>query len=692
MEPTREEGAPRAPSRGFARLFERAREPLRHPLSRVAWERALFLAVAAVIGIYAGIAAGLFSQSIRFAQILLFRGDEVAAATFGPRRAVWAVAFRSQLARAHWHVEFAVAAALALAFAAAAEALAARKPSLPRFEMHRIRAVAFAGALGLALYYPLVFLTTFNGTFHETAGGLYAIAVQSPVWVRVLAPGFGALAAGLIVRYVSPESGGHGVVEVIEAIHGRGRELRGRIAVWKSLAAGLVIGSGGSAGKEGPVVHLGGAVAASLGRFLALPRREAAVLLACGAGAGIAASFQAPLAGAMFALEIVLADFSVSRFAPIVLSCVTATATSRALLGGSTELQPVSWTLHHSGEIAVYLLLGVAAGGAAMLYIRAVHAAEELFSGKIGGRLATGLSRVRPEFRAAIGGFAVGLFALVSPRILGTGIETMNAALAGELAFGALAITFVMKLTATATTLGSGSPGGSFFPAVFLGAMFGGGFGRGVHFLLPAFTSAPGAYAAVGMGALAAGATAAPLTGVMMMFELTSSYQIVLPLLVACGAAAAVVNGVLGGSVYTLGARRRGILPPIEEPLRNLSVAQAYEETPSVSADCTGTRLTDALDAEREALPVVDGRGFVIGILPVESARAAFAGAGTARDLAQTENLVLLLRDDDLQHALHRLSEAGTTQAVVIEDPHAPRPLGIVTREGILDAWHRANT
>src|SRR5207237_1155689 len=202
VEPTREEGAPRAPSRGFARLFERAREPLRHPLSRVAWERALFLAVAAVIGIYAGIAAGLFSQSIRFAQILLFRGDEVAAASFGPRRAVWAVAFRSQLARAHWHVEFAVAAALALAFAAAAEALAARKPSLSRFEMHRIRAVAFAGALGLALYYPLVFLTTFNGTFHETAGGLYAIAVQSPVCVRVLAPGFGALSAGLIVRYV----------------------------------------------------------------------------------------------------------------------------------------------------------------------------------------------------------------------------------------------------------------------------------------------------------------------------------------------------------------------------------------------------------------------------------------------------------------------------------------------------------
>ena len=326
MDP-RPERTPRFPPGRLARFFERAREPLRHPLSRVAWERALFLAVAAVIGIYAGIAAGLFSQSIRFAQILLFRGNEVAAALTGTQRSSWAAQFAAQLARAHWHVEFATSAALALAFAGAAEALAARKLWMPGFELHRIRSVALAGALGLALYYTLLLLTTFNGTFHETRGGLYAIAVQAPIWVRVLAPAFGALVAGLLVRYVSPESGGHGVVEVIEAIHGRGRELRGRIAVWKSLAAGLVIGSGGSAGKEGPVVHLGGAVAASLGRLLALPRREAAVLLACGAGAGIAASFQAPLAGAMFALEIVLADFSVSRFAPIVLSCVTATGT-----------------------------------------------------------------------------------------------------------------------------------------------------------------------------------------------------------------------------------------------------------------------------------------------------------------------------------------------------------------------------
>src|SRR6266849_4868960 len=449
---------PQQPSaRGLGRLLGRAREPFRSPLSRIPWERALFLGVAAVIGIYAGIAAGLFSQSIRFVQIVLFRGTEVAAALFGAGRQAWAATFREHLTRARWHVEFAALALLALAFAFAAEAVAARRPSwLPRFEVHRVRAVALAGALGLWLYYPLVLLRVFNGTFHETSGGLYQIAIQAPVWVRVLGPAFGA---GLLVRYVSPESGGHGVVEVMEAIHMRGRPLRGRIAVWKSLAAGLVIGSGGSAGREGPVVHLGGAVAASLSRFLALPRREAAVLLASGAGAGIAASFQAPLAGAMFALEIVLGDFGVSRFAPIVLSCVTATATSRALLGSGSELQPVSWTLQHSGEIAVYLALGITAGGAGIVYIRSIYAAEAIFTGHAGGRLGRGLGRLRPEWRAALGGLVVGLLALITPRVLGTGIESMNAALAGELAFGALALTFALKLAATAATLGSGSPG-----------------------------------------------------------------------------------------------------------------------------------------------------------------------------------------------------------------------------------------
>lgn len=581
--------------------------------------------VAAVVGLYGGIAAGLFAASIRFVQLLLFRGDEVVRALRSPQ---WEGLFRQRLAAAHWHLELAALAALMLA---AAPALSLMRKQLPLLQLHRIRAVALAGALGLAVYYPLLVLQTFDGTFHETEGGLYALLLHAPRWTWVAGPAIGALLAALVVRHISPESGGHGVVEVIEAVHTRA-PIRGRVAVWKSLAAGLVIGSGGSAGREGPVVHLGGAVASSLSRLLALPRSEASMLLAAGAGAGIAASFQAPLAGSLFALEIVLGDFDVRRFAPVVLACVTAVATSRALLAGGTEVRAVSWSLTHPSEIAVYLVMGAAAGLVGLLYIEFVDGAERRI----------GALKLRPEWKAALGGLAVGCIGLLAPRVLGTGIESMNAALAGQLTFGALLLALLCKLVATSCTLGSGVPGGSFFPAVFLGAMFGGAFGHLAQAALPGVVSGADAYAAVGMGAVVAGATLAPLTGVLMMFELTGSYQIVLPLLVACGAAAAVVQGALGGSIYSLAARRRGLSLPGSRPtLSELSVAQALDPAADVAA--------------------------------------------TARDFKGKP----LLPDDDLATAVRRLAEEGGAEAPVVDA--SGKPLGVVTRASILAAWHRAN-
>jgi len=266
----------------------------RKPSAPISWEHAVVLTVAAVIGVYAGIAAGLFAQSIRFVQLVLFRSGELWKALAAPG-AAWRKLFEQRLLQAHWHLEFLATAVVVLAAAFGVEKLSEkRRIRVPLLQAQRLRAVGMAGSFGLVLYYPLLVLATFNGTFHEGESGLYGILLEAPRWKWILAPALGALAAGLLVRYVSPESGGHGVVEVIEGVHaGRWEHLRGRVAIWKSLAAGLVIGSGGSAGREGPVVHLGGAVAASLGRLLSLPRAQIALLLACGGGAGIAASFHA---------------------------------------------------------------------------------------------------------------------------------------------------------------------------------------------------------------------------------------------------------------------------------------------------------------------------------------------------------------------------------------------------------------
>jgi CIC family chloride channel protein len=647
-------------------------------VARFPFERALLMGVAAVVGLYGGIAAGLFATAIQTAQLFIFRGPEVLGSL---REPAWFAYFRDQVKLAHWHLEFAALAALILAAAIVLERFGKR---LPLFEVKRVRAVALAAAFGLTLYYPLLLLRIFNGSFPETEGGLYSLLLEAPKFVWVLGPLVGALLAGVIVHF-SPESGGHGVVEVIEAVHKRGRIIRGRVAIWKSAAAGLVIGSGGSAGREGPVVHLGGAVASSLSRFLELPRSEASLLLAAGAGAGIAGSFQAPLAGSLFALEIVLADFDVRRFAPVVLACVTAVATSRSLLGGSTDLRPVHWELNHPSEIAVYIVLGLVAGAFGLLYIEFVHGAEERFA-----RL-----RIRPEWKAALGGLLVGLVGLASPRVMGTGIESMNAALAGQLAFGTLVLAAVAKLVATSFTLGSGVPGGSFFPAVFLGAMLGGAFGQLAHFLLPGIVAGGGTYAAVGMGAVVAGATLAPLTGVLMMFELTGSYQIVLPLLVACGTATAVVHGVLGASIYQLGARRRGVrFGGGEASLRDLSVAQAVDRAPPISADLSFTELLSVVGSARHAaFPVVDSQGILVGVLSARETRLALLDpnvdrSATARSFARPAEL--LLADDDLATAVQRLADAAASEALVLDEKQ--RPLGVVTREGILEAWRKATT
>src|SRR5256886_689898 len=544
-------------------FWERATGPLRREAARFPFERAILMGLAAVVGLYGGLAAGLFATAIRFVQLVVFGGAEVASSLFGSGRVAWLRLFRTRLGAAHWHLEFVALAALLLIAAAVLDAVGAKR--LPMFEVHRIRAVALVAALGLSLYYPLLLLRTFNGTFRETSGGLYEMLLEAPRWTWVLGPAAGALLAALVVR-LSPESGGHGVVEVIEAVHKRA-PIKGRVALWKSLAAGLVIGSGGSA------------------------------------------------------------------------------------------LRPVAWSLKHPSEIAVYLLLGVVAGLCGLVYIRVIHAAEERL-----GRVP-----LRPELRAALGGLLVGFVGLLAPRVLGTGIETMNAALAGKLAFGALVLALGCKLIATSFTLGSGSPGGSFFPAVFLGAMLGGAFGDLAHSAFPGIASSPGAYAAVGMGAVVAGATLAPLTGVLMMFELTGSYQIVLPLLVACGIAAAVVQGILSGSIYTIRARRRGVqLSRGGAALSDLSVAQALDRVESLPADLPYEDLLRIVGpTHHAAFPVMEGTALA-GIVSVPEARAALLDPAvdrnaTARAFARPAQT--LLADDDLGTAVERLSSAGVAQA-----------------------------
>ncbi len=529
--------------------------PLRYlaPGTSFPWESTLLNLAAVLVGVYAGLATGLLAHFISVFQLLFFHTGEFLSALGD---SAWRNALVAEIGRAPWHFEYLVVAVVALLASRALSPFAESKlfRRVPIFQKQRLRLVASVLGFGLVLYYPVLVLAAFTRSFGEVSGGLSTMLANAPRLLRLVVPALGGLAAGVLVRFVAPESGGHGVVEVMRSVAEQ-RRIPGKVALWKSMVAGLVIGSGGSCGREGPVVHMGAAVGSELGDRLGLSGENVALLLACGGAAGIAASFNAPIAGAMFALEILLGAYSVASFGPILLAAVTATTTAHTLLAAHSEVVHVTYSLRAPGEIGAYALLGLLCAVGGIAYARTLHWAEELFDGREGSALGRAIARVPPFLRPMLGGLGCGLFGLFVPEVMGNGYESMNAALLEHLGLGLLAAALIAKLFASASTLGSGSPGGTFFPAVFLGAMLGGAFGGLLHGLLPNLTAGSGAYAAVGMGAFVAGATLAPLTGILMVFELTSNYQAVLPLMVACGLAATVVHWALGGSIYTLKLR-----------------------------------------------------------------------------------------------------------------------------------------
>src|SRR5690606_26632881 len=266
------------------------------------------------------------------------------------------------------------------------------------------------------------------------------------------------------------------------------------------LASALTIGSGGAAGREGPIVQIGSAIGSAIGQLLRLPTRQVRTLVGCGAAAGIAATFNAPIAGALFAAEVILLDFATARLTPIVISSVVAPVVSRAVLGDYPSFAVPSWQLVSPWELVAYAVLGILAGFVGVWFGSALHAAERGFE-----RLPL------PEYaKPALGGLLVGAIGSQLPHVFGSGYGTINAALAGELGIGLLALLLLAKIAATSLTLGSGATGGVFAPALFLGAVGGGAFGGVVHAAFPGASASSGAYAVVAMGAVLSATSHAP--------------------------------------------------------------------------------------------------------------------------------------------------------------------------------------
>lgn len=558
-------------------------------------------------------------------------------------------------------------------------------------------AVGAAGALGNEAFRRAIHFS--QHLFHgETPDLLAPIAEISALLLVVLIPALGGLAVGLLRRFSGERVGGYGMPGFLEAVNLKAARLSFRNTLLRTLAAVITLGSGGSAGVEGPMAALGGSLGALVARARRIVGEKLRVLVACGSSAAIAAAYGAPIAGVFFTQEIVLAgNYDLANFVRVVVASGTATVISRALRGDAATFVVEPFELVSPAEVGFYLALGLWCGILGAFFSRIFYWVQGRFD-----RL-----RVSNVFKPAIGGALVGAIAIASPGVLGAGDEVISELVrtpgdAGNAALLVLALLVVAKIFATAITIGSGGSGGVFGPSLLLGAALGAAIGLLAHELAPGMAGLPGHYAMVGMGALLAATARAPLTSIFLVFELTgSSSTAVLPTLMAVAASIYTARRMEPYSIDEMGLARRGIV--LKEGreaslLSGITVAQAmrpgFERLPF---DLPAPRLVALVSQSRaNAFVVVDQDERMLGILSIQDLRvldqrsADELGLLTiAADLCERE-VVTVFPEDSLAEALARLDLHGFRQLPVVSREDPRQVLGMLERRHILSAYQRA--
>lgn len=409
-----------------------------------------------------------------------------------------------------------------------------------------IGVVAAYGILGfryliLGIQYPWL------NTFHES--DVATLAAQQDWWLILLVPCLGGLLVGWILHKFLPSGRAEGVADVIEARAIGGAQMPLKTGLWSALVAALSLGFGASAGREGPAVHLGSTIASAIGAKFALPPEKRRVILACGAAAAVSASFNAPIAGVLFAHEVVLGHFAISAFVPTAIAAVGATIITRIHLGDFPAFVIPSYEITSLWEFPAFALLGIVCGLVAVGFQFAVMAADW------SARSITMPLWLRP----AVGGLMVGAIAIFVPEVLGVGYEATNRALSHQLALGTLFMLLFAKTLATAITLASRFGGGVFSPSLYLGAMAGGAYGLIAGAAFPELASSEGLYAILGMGAVAGAILGAPVSTVLIAFELTGGYEMTIALLLSVSLASLMMQAVHGQSFFHWQLSQRGL-------------------------------------------------------------------------------------------------------------------------------------
>lgn len=512
---------------------------------------------------------------------------------------------------------------------------------------------------------------------------------QHPWYWIIFVPAVGILIAAIFIKYFAPEAKGHGVPEVMENVAIRGGVIRLRVVLIKLWASAVSIASGASVGREGPMVQIGATVGSAFGQITQVTSRKMKTFVGCGAAAGIAATFNAPIAGALFALEIIIGDFGLAQFSPIVVSSVVSTVISYQYVEEFGGFDVPAYYLVSPWELIIYVVLGLFAGLVAVVFIRILYKTEDF------------VEKISVPFfvKALVGGGLIGGMALIYPEIMGNGYEVINDVLLGDVVWSIALILIVWKILATSITLSSGASGGVFAPSLFLGAMSGGFIGSAANSLFPTLTASPGAYALVGMAGVVGAATHAPLTAILIIFELTNNYDIILPVMLTTIIATVFSIMVNKNSIYTMKLKRRGV--DINQGrdlniLRSLPISSAMRKTvEKVHENTTLHELMDLMaDSQHTVFFIVDNKDQLTGYVSLNDLRKLMGDADVlshliiAGDIAHSMRFYLHPKQT-LNKAMEVFAQEGIDELPIVESLDSKKIAATLWRQDVIEAYNR---
>lgn len=558
------------------------------------------------------------------------------------------------------------------------------------FSQDTIRLIFLAAVVGvvsafIAIGFRYLLFFFQNLFFFQEVSGAEVSPVNHNlgIWV-ILVPALGGILVGLITRFVAGEAKGHGVPEVMESIAVHGGKMRPRIVLFKALASALSIGSGGAVGREGPIVQVGSGAGSTLGQLLKLDSDQVKILVGCGAAGGIAATFNVPVAGIIFALEIILLELKSRSFISLVISSFFATTVSRFFLGSHPAFEIPAYSFVSLYEIIFYLLLGILAGLTAVLLIRMVYDTEHFFENKV---------KIPAFMKPAVGGLVVGIIGYFLPQVFGYGYGTISELLNQELVLGTVILLFVFKIIAFVFTLGSGASGGIFSPSLFIGAALGAAFGWIINTPYPEITAPIGAYALVGMAALFAAVSRATFTAIIIIFELTLDYNIILPLMFSCVIADLVAWSISPDTIYTKKLSLRGIRISQDmeaNKLDTLRVGEVMSLTYGVPMNEQIEKIYNKfIEGNYNTTCVIDDNRNLKGIITLKNINRIPPDKRNepVGDYAQNPHAVSY-SEETISDALYKMTTHNVESLPVINNQEDYKVIGQISRTEILSKMH----